>query len=387
MKTFTILKSLQYQLMERVKVINNKMKKYGDNKVTCNFSEPYVVEDKSSRFYNYEVVDVELDGNYQIANWEFIGTCEYDESVNRNLIKTIPGEFEIPTQYYTSTSCDHCNTNHRRKYTVLLRHTISGEYKQVGKSCLKDYIGVDITGYASYLASFDSLEEYAETLNKERFSREPKYFEVRDILLQTIARVEDRGYISKKMAELADYGLDTTASDIYHMFNQSRNGDGELILAPYTILPQYEETVDQIIEFINSLADTDSYIWSLQTILAAKHVQMNNLGLTVSMVGYYLREMGKKERDQKTAETSKSNYVGEVGERIVFTGTPECVHSYETDFGITRIYKFVVGDDVIIWKTSKYLSDSEVTLKATIKDHKEFRGVRQTEVTRARVTQ
>ena len=66
----------------------------------------------------------------------------------------------------------------------------------------------------------------------------------------------------------------------------------------------------------------------------------------------------------------------------------KCVTSWETDFGITRIYKLIGADgNVYTWKTGKYLDDTtnEMSITGTVKAHTEFRGIKQTELTRCRV--
>ena len=39
--------------------------------------------------------------------------------------------------------CDHCETTRRRKTTVLVRSETDGEVRQVGRSCLFEYTGID----------------------------------------------------------------------------------------------------------------------------------------------------------------------------------------------------------------------------------------------------
>lgn len=388
MKKFTILESLLFKLTERIAKVNNKMKKYGDNELVVNISEKRYDNDKESPFYRHYVVDIEIEGSYKINDWEFIASCEYDTSVGKNIIKAIPGCTSIPQTYYTSTKCDHCGTERFRKYTVILQNNKTGEYRQVGKSCLKDYIGVDITGYAAYLSSFDSIEEYANIINREGLARDRQYFEVRDILCQTIARAEDRGYISKKTAENSTEFITTTASDVYHIMNESHNEYGDLLIPRYNINENHIEKANEVIEFIlNKDSANDYYIHNLQTLTESKIVGNDNLGLTVSMFGYYLREKAKMEAENRERATCKSEYVGTVGEKFTFTGTPICVSSIDTAYGVMRIYKFIVGNDILIWKTGKYLDgEVEITLKGTIKNHSEFRGQRQTELTRCRVS-
>jgi hypothetical protein len=111
-------------------------------------------------------------------------------------------------------------------------------------------------------------------------------------------------------------------------------------------------------------------------------VQADKLGMVVSMVGTKLRiENEMKERELRTP----SNYIGSVGDRIVFKAIPKCIYSTQSQFGYFYIYKMVVNNNVVIWNTSKNLEDDvEFEFTATIKEHIEYRGEKQTEITRAR---
>lgn len=63
--------------------------------------------------------------------------------------------------------------------------------------------------------------------------------------------------------------------------------------------------------------------------------------------------------------------------------------SYSTQFGVMFIYKMIYNSAIFVWKTSKYLgiddSGEEVNLVGTIKEHSEFRGVKQNMLVRCKV--
>ena len=62
--------------------------------------------------------------------------------------------------------------------------------------------------------------------------------------------------------------------------------------------------------------------------------------------------------------------------------------SWETEWGVTVLYRFIdINGNVIIWKSSKYIADEKEISKltGTIKEHKDFNGVKQTVVTRCKV--
>lgn len=50
------------------------------------------------------------------------------------------------------------------------------------------------------------------------------------------------------------------------------------------------------------------------------------------------------------------------------------------------MYKFTVKGNVFVWTTSTYLNtNKEYTVKGTVKEHAEFKGTKQTVLTRCRV--
>lgn len=102
----------------------------------------------------------------------------------------------------------------------------------------------------------------------------------------------------------------------------------------------------------------------------------------------------KAAEERERAERAKSQYVGEIGEKISTKATYAFSAYYDTHdpFGRERrvyIHNFKVGDDVIVWKTGTFpfhVEDgTEVELTGTIKAHDEYKGQKQTAVIRCKV--
>lgn len=96
-------------------------------------------------------------------------------------------------------------------------------------------------------------------------------------------------------------------------------------------------------------------------------------------------EKRKQERDaQLAADRATSNYVGEVGQRIEFSLTVEKVFEFDGFYGITFIN--ICRDEnnnVVVYKGSNGWEKGEsVRCKATIKEHNEREGVKQTLISR-----
>ena len=378
MKTYTMDASLVAKFEDKLAKFTKKFNKYGNGTITYEKSEPRMEEIDHRKVL---VVDITVDASYQISGYEFIALLEWNDSTKCNLVKSAQPEITIPNEYRFSTSCEHCNTLRMRKYTVLLRNVESGEFKQVGKACVKDYLGRDMTDYASYLSFFDSLDDEHESLCRGGYSATVA-FTFDEIVLQTLEYVRRFGYMSKSKSYECE--MPATSTRIFNALNKMTNYYGELIEEEYPITESSVETLGLIKDWILHLDDSNSdYYYNLKVLMDSSYIENKNLGLAVSAVGSYLREMGKKEDAKREVV---SNYVGNVGERIEITTTPECVYEGENDFGYYYIYKMVVGDDVLVWKTNKWLTpETEITLKATVKGHSEYRGVKQTELTRGKV--
>ena len=67
----------------------------------------------------------------------------------------------------------------------------------------------------------------------------------------------------------------------------------------------------------------------------------------------------------------------------------ECLTSWETQYGTTFIYKITdINNNCFIWKTSKNFFDYNILklIKGTIKEHSTFNHIKQTVLTRCRVS-
>lgn len=98
--------------------------------------------------------------------------------------------------------------------------------------------------------------------------------------------------------------------------------------------------------------------------------------------------------DKLKAEASKnpdevpSEYIGEEGDKIEIELALNKVGGFNGTYGYTYVYCFKAGNNVVVWKTQKGLNLKEggtVKVKATIKEHSEYDGVKQTVITRAKV--
>ena len=115
--------------------------------------------------------------------------------------------------------------------------------------------------------------------------------------------------------------------------------------------------------------------------------EKNNLGFWVEgYVANIVEEL--KIEASKDPDEVPSEYIGNVGDKIETELVLEKVRGFYSTYGYTYVYCFKKDNDVVVWKTQKGLDLEEggkVKVKATIKEHSEYDGVKQTYITRAKV--
>lgn len=105
----------------------------------------------------------------------------------------------------------------------------------------------------------------------------------------------------------------------------------------------------------------------------------------------YIKDIQQKFENAQPTETE---WYGNIGERATLTEcTCTLLTQWETMYGTTRLYKFVNPEGFIFtWKTGAYIESEYVntgkalTLKGTIKEHSKFKGEKQTELTRCKIS-
>lgn len=376
---YTIIKELLPKFEEKLEKYIKKLGKYGSCEYTK--SEPYICLNENSPKYEYEVVDVELTASYKVGDYQFVASLEWIDEAEENLIKKVSEDVYVPEIYRTRRECDHCNTKRYRKSTVILKSNIDGSYIQVGKSCVKDYIGVDLGNYASYLSFFSNIEEYLEECEKDNLGSIRPMYKVQYILEQAAEEILHHGYISKKSSW--ELETDSTSQRVYMMVTGSVNYYEQRSYQEYKVISdKAKENIDELRNYYAEIEDEDDFIHNIKVLLPLEYVGVDKIGILVAGFGIKLRrDAAQKEKEERVT----SEFVGNLGDRITFTAVPECIFSSESDYGWFYIYRLKSGSNEFIWKTSKELrTDIEIEFTGTIKAHEEYRGVKQTEITRAR---
>lgn len=391
-KTYFIHEDNMERLEKKLQRIKRKCDKYNCHFEYHKLGETYREVVLSTGFRETaRFIEVAVSGVAIINNWKFIATIE--TSPNGNIIKQYATDVEVPDFYKTcKLVCDHCNTKRARKSTYLIQNVETGEFKQVGKSCLADYThGLDAEGVASYVAMFDELirgeavdassnTAYYETVEVLKVAEElvsklgyrsaDSHDESTKVLTRLFLHRElSGGTITKRIDELAD--------DINFDCNRK----------------EVVDQVDNIISWLLNDADTgEIYMHNLKTLISNKYVKWSDIGILASATIAYRKAMRFKKNDEEFAKNHeddfKSEYVGTVGERItVDLKSVTCVYSNDTMYGMSFLYKMVdVNDNILMWSTSKSLDEEEYkSVTGTVKSQSSYRDIKQTYLTRCKL--
>ena len=406
MATYSIPEMNIESLEKKLTRIRNKAEKYGCEFRYERIGEHFESVETGERDENgkpmKEVIrdiDIEVEGRAEVNGWQFAATLDYTEK--GNIISGVEG-LEIPERYYTcSPWCEHCKTRRDRKSSYIVYHVETGEFKQVGKSCLRDYTsGLSAEAVAQYESWIKECKEASEYTGMGGWG--PRYFNTDDFMVATAETIRIYGYVKR-----SDYGPTCTADkaeNLYKVWAKMPLG-----MARDYLQEEYAEAVAKgfdmtrqesidlaktVREWVGGNEKNDNYFHNLKVACGNDYITGAMTGLVVSAFPAHDRELAyqaeKAEREaREKGAAAKSSWAGDIGDRVCFTISDyRTITSWETQWGTTFVYKFTDADGrEFTWKTSNWLDDDCIgkSVKGTVKELKEFRGVKQTELTRCKV--
>lgn len=348
--------------------------------------------DEINQMEYFKFILIEVDGTAKIDNWECIAVLENHEI--GNIIRRINTEIDVPERFkHTDNICEHCNSKRQRNNLYVIHNVQTDEWKQVGGSCLRLYTGgLSMEYVAAYMDGIMALEE-----NDGIFGAGRKvYHSVNDVLSYAVEIIGKTGYFN------AQSNLPTKVLVNWCLYNPIYKAieiiNHDLMEARMDVWFDHKDfhkentysVVEEIIDYYKNLEDNSEFVHNVQVMLNEGYVQSRNVGFLCYLPEGYAKHIQK---EAKKAQRIETEYFGEVGKRykdkvIKFVNL---VTSWETQWGCTCIYKITLEDgSVLTWKTNNglYLDRNEDFDKITftVKEHKEYKGEKQTEVTRCKVT-
>lgn len=349
----------------------------------------------------------------KINGWEFIAVIQpVTDEENKNLgniLRGVPGaSHEVPPAYRKAENhCDHCNTIRRRNETYVLRHE-NDTYKQVGRNCLRDFLGhTSPEQFARYAEILMSAEDLAMGSEDGDFfgggSRHIDRYLAEEILALAACSVRLNGWRSNKTAR--EYGSMSTSMEVGNWLF-CRAEERKTWEKPLLPTDEDKATAHEVTEWLTALSSRENlndYMYNLSLLGQGATFQTKNFGLACSAIPTYLREMEREINRRKQFEgDAASQFVSEVGKRTDFMNlTLMFTRDFDGLYGSTHMYKFKdEAGNVIVWFSSSVywnpttkqdinIGDT-VNLTAKVKKHElyqdreqKYPAVQQTVITRA----
>lgn len=329
-----------------------------------------------------KVFDIEIEGQSpKLEGWSLVAVIDHFTSGQRgvNLIRRFPhlDEIEIPDEYRTTDQrCEHCNLLRYRKDTFALLNE-DGEWKLVGRQCLKDFTGHKSPEALARWAS--RLHDLLIDAQEDDWSGEwiTHYLKLDDYLAIVAWVIDEYGWTSRTKAR-EDFTLLSTADRALHPDTLKEASTAE-----------FKELVAEVIKWSREeLATKDrlnDYEWNLVASLAEDYFHQKNAGLAASSIMAYKKAQGLL---NENGNGPVSQHQGEVGERIDRVLTIEKRLDLDSHWGVYRIT--IMSDEagnVYVWKTnSQKLAEGETyKVRGTVKEHDQYNGTAQTVLARCKV--
>jgi len=288
-------------------------------------------------------------------------------------------------------NCDHCHTRRARIVSYVVKHKTDGRVLQLGRNCFGDYVGEDTLRALEFVSLVvSSLCGDEEGFYGGGGIRQITTVAVRDCVGYAEMLFRTQGWQNNVKNQ---YSGEIEVEGTHRIAGRRirNNADAELVNAKdgkkYTddITEADYLAADNAIDRLAQTEVTDEFGATIKNLADYQYVPAQKAGLA-AYIGQFLRQIDRKA--QEAALNGKRVYVGTVGQRATFENLT-CVRCpvIDTQFGTLYINTFEDADgNLLIWKTGSqsYAQGERVTLKGTVKAHDEYRGTKQTLLTRCK---
>ena len=356
MPTYHIEDGKMKSFNRRLESMRRKLRMKGD---TCTCKEIGVEYKKLSDGNTYKFHTMQVEGIVAFEGWNFIARIDHLQS--GNVIKTI-SDIEIPNKYWhTEGYCDHCNTNRPRKTTYLVEK--DGKFYQLGKDCVALYTnGLDIQDVCWISDFISSLDEEEEEYIEDKVNLNSiTYYEVKEVLCYAISVIDRYGYVKKKDSD-GNLNPNSTFNKVLRAISD-RKEDASMFVSE----------AEGIIDWVRNSTSTGNYINNLKVLIEEEYITEDNIPLLVSLIPTYRKE---------TTIIPNNDYIGNVGDKLdIEVKDASLIFSSNTMYGTLYTYKALDEEGhTLITRTSRYIADIDEYSRwvGVIKEHTEFKGVKQT---------
>ena len=333
-----------------------------------------VSPDGSKRSREYVKLRVEGEAP-KVKGWTFVARIMHSEG--GNIISSAPGMEPPPAEYRTAEPhCDHCRVNRRRNDTFVLRDE-KGEYKQIGRNCLADFLGS--TDPADQIALFSDWNSVVQSLGGDD---DDSYgggggrssIEIVSYLTGALAVIRRYGFVPKSKSE--EWGKQATSSVLDTYFFGTGKAANELRAEVAAVSkPDDGDRARDILGWAKdqkNQPDVSDYLWNISAAAERLLVDIRTAGLVASMPAAYERAVGGKMDKERAEKASDDAPEVTLKPKDKFEGVLTVLKTprWSNDYGLTVLH--IMEDEhgrFYKWKASNedIPVGSKVQIKGTVK--------------------
>ncbi|BES53027.1 hypothetical protein [Aeromonas phage phiWae14] len=331
-----------------------------------------IIDDNGMKIGHYKSMIIEIIGDApkMIGDWSFVAKIDHEENLIYS-VRPLPAKFSAAIDL--KCRCDHCNTNRYRANTFIV--TDGKEYLQVGGSCLKNYMGH--AKPSNLVSFFDELNNMDDGELRGGFNQ-VVYQDLASVICVAMYAIKTYGYNKN------DYDAMPTKHVVANVFGNPRSE-----IRVDDCVSEYESKVADVISFMENIEPfgDGSYAANVKQIAKNGDVSPKSFGIATSAVYCYLRDIERKAKESVKIE---SNHVGNVGERLrnIEVTVVSC-RVFDTFYGCSSAITMVTKDgNVFTWFASgayNYEAGDKFEITGTVKEHSEYKGTKQTVLTRCKI--
>ena len=326
----------------------------------------------------------------KFAGWSLAAVVEHAEE--GNILRKSPGcAVELNSFRTGAPRCDHCKALRNRRDTYVVIHE-NGDQKVIGSNCIKDFLGHANPEQLVRLAELHfSAGELVEGCGEEGFfggGYSSPLVSVSTLLAFAACAIRRLGYVtSKKARESQEAGGNVCSTGQTASFWMKPTL--KAVLGKDYFLPEDcdsqagEKAREYVLAHLGGkpAEELSDFEHNLLTACRCESVEGRNIGLLAFVPEYYARSI-----EQAKAAVNET-YFGEVGKRarnVPLTYVKST--GWESQYGYTYLHTFSgPNGSRILWKTGTMFDGSagaEIIATFTPKSHEEYKGHKQTKVSR-----
>jgi hypothetical protein len=373
--------------------------------------DPFVIEVPNCyHYYDYELFSDFDQKNIAGIDVQFEGVVdliEKDENAkvfkiaNSNLFK-----------YLDNCQCDECKKSiGRNKYFVFSKIGKPVESRNdlvvLGSSCAKNYFPFDLTSYVGNLENF-FVELFGDCDDSMGFGfHDSNYVYIRQLFHYVGActddfKVYEKDNVTRTLVELLIKGKKD--KDLIYTEPKTKWEDmSQWLIDAYGDVDKCKSEFEMNIHSVIFEPQTESN----PEIKFRSDIAMKYLGIACyAFVGakkFHDKELERQAREKMYKDGVNNEYFGEVGDKFEKEFVFEKIIGFEGYYGYTyllffrdeegRVYKWSSSNgsyegfstESARYGTCDYEVGKKYTLKGSIKDHSEYKGIKQTVITRCKV--